>query len=99
MRTAKEIRRYLKQQHWYKEYVRNAKSIRLKSYYLFHVRGYKGKSTISNAFFWDSSPQGHNIWNHRDVLFVNWYNRGKKRYENKKVSSQPARSPIGSSTD
>lgn len=98
MRTSKEIRWYLKQQHWYKEYVRETSKfpdyIRMRA-----VRGYFGIDTISEAFFWSDTPQGQNTWFHRDVLFVNWYNRGKKRHEGKKVSGKPARPPIGSRTD
>ena len=98
MRTAREIRKYLKQQHWYKEYVRDVAKVpdylRIRA-----VRGYLGINTTNSAFFWCDAPQDIRAWSHRDDLFVNWYNRGKKRYENKKVSSQPARSESGSRTD
>lgn len=99
MRTAKEIRRYLKQQHWYKEYVSNLKPIWTRRNMICHIRGYKGDCTISAAFLWDATLQGCDTWRRRDKLFTNWYNRGKKHYEGKKVSS-PADGPqSGSRTD
>lgn len=97
MRTAKEIRRYLKQQHWYKEYVRNIANEENKTYCRKFIRGYEGRVSIICAFRWLMNPQRVEVW--VNYLFMNWYNREKKRYENKKVSSQPAISQSGSSTD
>lgn len=90
MRTAKEIRRYLKQQHWYKEYVRNVKPRWSKRNIARYIKGYEGYCTIGGAFFWKKTIQGHRTWMRREELFTNWYNRGKERYESKKVSGKPA---------
>lgn len=86
MRTAREIRRYLKQQHWYKEYVRKAR--RYPNIFNRAIRGYLGEDTLYGAF---DFGYGHEflIWYHRQVFFYDWYNRGKKRYESKKVSGKP----------
>lgn len=98
MRTAREIRKYLKQQHWYKEYKRCVKATCFYTGDLF-IRGYKGEVTISSALSWRGSPSGYKAWKHRCLLFHRWYKRGKKRYESKKVSGKTARSQSGSSTD
>lgn len=92
MRTAKEIRRYLKQQHWYKEYVRNIANEENKTYCRKFIRGYEGGVSIIGAFRWLRAPQRVEVWVVRNYLFMNWYNRGKKHYEGKKVSS-PADGP------
>lgn len=98
MRIAKEIRRYLKQQHWYKEYVREVSKfpdyIRIRA-----LRGYFGIYTIGSTFFWDDTPQNVHTWSHRDYLFIRWYNRGKKKYGSKKVSSPTDGPQGGSRTD
>lgn len=75
MRTAKEIRKYLKQQHWYKEYVRNLK---FKHLYILFIRGYQGSCTISSAFVWIDTPEGHTVWSRRNLLFLRWYYRGRR---------------------
>lgn len=96
MRTAKEIRAYLKQQHWYKEYVRKARSY--PNTFNRSIRGYFGESTLYAAFFWGCGRE-ISIWCHRKDLFVDWYNRGKKRYEGKKVSSSADGPQSDSRTD
>lgn len=79
MRTAKEIRAYLKQQHWYKDFVRNTKkrgdtSLILKPC----IRGYNGRYTITRAFTWYLTSQGHDVWEYRSRLFSQWYDKGRR---------------------
>lgn len=80
MRTAKEIRKYLKQQKWYKDFVRNTrfrfKYSKSKAKYV--IRGYCKKDTIACAFLWDRIPQDHEYWEAIDNRFRNWYNKGGK---------------------
>lgn len=89
MRTAKEIRKYLKQQKWYNEYTYNAKKFALyiredKNYCNDHVRGYEKSRTISGAFLWDGTQQGIDVWSLRDGAFCEWYNKGEDRYEKRR---------------
>lgn len=85
MRTAKEIRKYLKQQKWYKDYIYNAKRdakiwgrIYPRDEKNF-IRGYKKEGTICGAFFWMDAFIGSSKWSLRDKNFVKWYNKGKKQ--------------------
>ena len=82
MRTAKEIRKYLKQQKWYKDFIYNAKKhAEIWNIIYPHdeknfIRGYKKEMTISSAFIWVEDWQGSTKWSSRDKNFVNWYNKG-----------------------
>lgn len=81
MRTAKEIRQYLKQQRWYNDFVHNTR-VRYKdrrSKYI--IRGYCKKDTIGCAFLWDHTPQDHEYWEAIYYRFKKWYDKGVKKYE------------------
>ena len=86
MRTAKEIRQYLIQQRWYKDYVRNVK----KNLYLTKkdkkefLKGYQGDCTILYAFCWIETLQGSVYWSNVWDKFMKWYSKGKKKYENRR---------------
>lgn len=84
MRTAKEIRKYLKQQKWYNEYTYNTKKFahlcgqKRENYDKDHIRGYEKLRTISGAFLWYETQQGIDVWALRDETFCQWYNKGEK---------------------
>lgn len=79
MRTAKEIRQYLKCQPWYKDFVYNNKKYGFgnKAYKKYTLRGYRHAGTISRAFSWCSTKEGLTVWVNRDVAFRAWYVRGR----------------------
>lgn len=79
MRTAKEIRQYLKMQKWYKDYVRNVKNERSlqKKDKKAILRGYNKYATISGAFFWNNTYQGLVFWAKVDEKFLKWYSKGR----------------------
>ena len=90
MRTAKEIRNYLSQQLWYKEYIRNSKKF-AKSYKMVEtnygkdiIRGYEKSRTICAAFIWSETMQGADIWVSINNKFIEWYNRGGNNYEKRR---------------
>lgn len=79
MRTAKEIRNYLKQQKWYKDFVRNTRlryRYHNKNTVKYVLRGYCKIDTIKCAFYWDRTPQYYKYWKAMDGKFRNWYNKG-----------------------
>lgn len=82
MRTAKEIRKYLIQQRWYKDFVSNLR-YRGSNVIKKITRGYLKKDTVSCGFMWDATPQGHDYWHRINDTFINWYNKGEKKYEKK----------------
>ena len=76
MRTAKEIRNYLKQQKWYKDFVRNTKEEFSKDMVKYITRGYNRGHTIGSGFTWYLTPQGRGYWKAIDNKFREWYNKG-----------------------
>lgn len=79
MRTAKEIRQYLRQQKWYKDYVYNVKKNIRDPYRSEALRGYMKIQTISAPFLWDETPQGDYYWRRIDDKFMKWYDKGRKQ--------------------
>lgn len=77
MRTSKEIRQYLKQQHWYKDFVHYTKRENqlYGNYEKVCLRGYFGPETIAYAFLWRRTKEGIRVWRHRDYKFRNWYDK------------------------
>lgn len=75
VRTAKEIRQYLRQQRWYKDFLYNTR----KSYGKDKkkakkcLRGYRGSETLLCAFQWYKTPQGQKKWSERALIFRQWY--------------------------
>lgn len=90
MRTAKEIRQYLRQQRWNKEYIYNAR--RFGTVYRMidtnhgndFIRGYEKIRTICAAFIWSKTIEGSDVWNLRDINFRKWYSKGGKKYEKRR---------------
>ena len=78
MRTAKEIRQYLMQQRWYKDYVRNVKKhpYRTKESKKEVLRGDKKEDTILFAFSWYLTSQGVEYWTNVWDKFMKWYSKG-----------------------
>lgn len=94
MRTAKEIRQYLKSKPWYKDFVYNVKKspYEYKSKYTRTIRkadakrvlkGYFGLETLEAAFSWHRTKEGPYTWALRDQLFEQWYEKGKPKYISK----------------
>ena len=78
MKTAEQIKEYLKTQDWFKLYIFNTIKDDNHSDIVEHiVLALNGKyltNTISSAFIWDNTPEGHTYWNLIDVEFRKWYN-------------------------
>lgn len=83
MRTAKEIRQYLVQQRWYKDFVRNVSKYS-KNHSKEFLRGYYKENTISGGFFWADTMQGHDYWSRIENNFYSWYKRGGNNYEKRR---------------
>lgn len=80
MRTAKEIRNYLKQQKWYNDFVYyTKKNLRKQPKYSKYIRnalkGYHKDLTIHNAFCWSDTKEGYYVWKFRHLKFNDWYGR------------------------
>lgn len=87
MRTAKEIRQYLKCQPWYNNFKYYTKTSRC---YYWHdkssskkaLRGYRYVDTISVAFSWRYTIEGFDVWDQRDMTFRKWYFKNENTEKN-----------------
>lgn len=79
MRTEKEIVNYLSKKRWYKEYLYNVIELN-KDESADFINGLKQDETISEAFEWDKTNEGFDVWNDRNSLFTEWYNKTFKWY-------------------
>ena len=78
MRTEKEIANYLSKKRWYKEYLYNVIESK-KEQSADYINGQKHHLTI-NSFDWGKTNEGFDVWNERDSLFTEWYNKTFKWY-------------------
>lgn len=78
MKTAEQIKEYLKTQDWFKLYIFNIIKDTFHSDIVENIisalNGEYLSATISGAFVWGHTPEGHTYWNLIDVEFKKWYN-------------------------
>jgi hypothetical protein len=76
MRTPKEVRRWLRQQSWYKEWRTQIMNLRISRKERNRIlRGHAGKDSI-NLFEWRDTIQGYDCWNSRRVELCIFYHGG-----------------------
>lgn len=77
-RKPKEIRRWLRSNLWYREFLRHAwygrTSVRSA---LAVIGGYCGIDTMNVAFKWSTTLKGQSFWLGKNMDFQNWYQHGK----------------------
>ena len=76
MKTEKEIKEYLENKVWYKEFVKNTINQLPKEIngYLHQViSGKNGRGTISSAFTWSLTEEGREYWEEIAKKFISWY--------------------------
>lgn len=75
MKTAKEVKQWLERKSWYKDF----KDAVIENYIYdseFKLRILNGEfleRTISGAFQWDRTKEGHDVWHDRNLEFKNWF--------------------------
>lgn len=75
MKTPKQIKKWLRSQRWYPQFVKNMKELRVTGLDYSILNGKWGQQTISAGFVWDMSPEGQDFWNDKDTQFLLWYHR------------------------
>lgn len=65
MKIKNKIKKYLKQQDYYQNFINNVGPNGISSYNIF---------TIENAFIWTLTPEGYDYWKLIDKEFKKWYN-------------------------
>ena len=76
MRTKEEIKKWLEEKPWFKNYVKNIYLQRLDfnpSTMERFLSGSKGEDTISGAFTWCGTSEEHKFWECVNKEFHNWY--------------------------
>lgn len=84
MRTAKEIRQYIKQQRWYNDFKKNIEKYGFPHSANDFLRGYYKENTISGGFFWQITSQGVEYWGEIEKKFCYWYKKGGKKYDKRR---------------
>lgn len=75
MRTAKEVRRYMRRQAWYRDFRRiilTEKSLSLLEKIRI-LRGKYGDDTLMDTFTWEDTVQGYEFWRSAMVAMFDWY--------------------------
>lgn len=74
IRTAVEVRRFLESRSWYHEWVSGLEQSSYdKDDREAFLEGEYYERSVTDAFNWDSTPQGHDVWSKRCLEFISWY--------------------------
>lgn len=72
MKTAKQIRRYLRKQVWYKPWLKFTWRAQTLEEFLVYFLGFKNENTL-RGFVWRNTVHGASFWNKADNDFRSWY--------------------------
>lgn len=77
MKTPKQIRHWMQQQEWFESFkeqtIEYYKKQSLPEVAEKILNGESGSKTISGAFPWICSREGHSYWESKDQKFMTWY--------------------------
>lgn len=73
MKTAEQIKNWLKQQEWYDKFEKYVRECNCEEFVNEILEGKRGEDTICGAFFWDSTEESNDYWNKIDNQFLSWF--------------------------
>lgn len=75
LKTPQQVRQYIRRQAWYSSFKELVMTEWGRSLWecIRTLWGYDGAATITNAFDWDKTVQGHKHWQIVDECFTAWY--------------------------
>lgn len=72
MKTAKQVRRYLRKQLWYKSWLKFTYAQQTLEEFLVYFLGFKDEDTL-RGFVWKDTVHGESFWKKADNDFRSWY--------------------------
>ena len=75
MKTSKQIRRYIRRQPWYSNFLTFVMMEEEATLHdkLFILLGREGEATVARAFDWGHTVQGYSYWAFVSAEFIRWY--------------------------